>query len=73
MNVVKFLDDLWIAVKFQTNLDIAGSLRNSFRASVVVKHSEGRALIIQWPHLGVLSIAKLRILLMYTRQSVYGR
>ena len=27
-------DDLWIAEKFQSNSDIAGSPRNSFRASV---------------------------------------
>ena len=29
-------DDLWIAEKFQSNSDIAGSPRNSFRASVVI-------------------------------------
>ena len=46
MYVVKYLDDLWIEVKFQSNLDIAGSPRNSFRASVRVKFSEGRALNI---------------------------
>ena len=28
-------DDLWIGVKGQTNSAIAGSLRNSFRASVM--------------------------------------
>ena len=28
-------DDLWLAEKFQTNRDIAGSPRNSFRASLV--------------------------------------
>ena len=27
-------DDLWIAEKFQSNPEIAGSPRNSFRASV---------------------------------------
>ena len=27
-------DDLWLAEKFQANSEIAGSLRNSFRASV---------------------------------------
>jgi hypothetical protein len=35
MNVEKFWDDLWIGVKGQSNLAIAGSPRNSFRASVV--------------------------------------
>ena len=46
MYVVKCLDDLWIAEKFQSNPEIAGSRRNSFRASVRVKFNEGRALII---------------------------
>ena len=35
---------MWIAEKFQSNSDIAGSLRNSFRASVMVKITEGKAL-----------------------------
>ena len=34
MNVEKFLDDLWIGVKCQSNLEISGSLRNRFRASL---------------------------------------
>lgn len=46
VDVVKSLDDLWIVVKFQSNLDIAGSPRNSFRASVLIKRNGGRALII---------------------------
>ena len=37
-------DDLWIAEKFQSNSEIAGSPRNSFRASVRVKINGGRAL-----------------------------
>ena len=32
--VEKLADDLWIAEKFQSNPDIAGSPRNSFRASL---------------------------------------
>ena len=32
--VEKVGDELWIAEKFQSNSDIAGSPRNSFRASV---------------------------------------
>ena len=43
-NVEKFGDDLWVEVKFQSNLEIAGSPRNSFRASVLVKYVGGRAL-----------------------------
>ena len=37
-------DELWLAVKFQTNLEIAGSPRNSFRASVVYEFNGGKAL-----------------------------
>ena len=37
-------DDLWIAEKFQSNPEIAGSPRNSFRASVDCKIAGGRAL-----------------------------
>ena len=42
--VEKVADDLWLAEKFQSNSDIAGSLRNSFRASLVVKIIGGKAL-----------------------------
>ena len=34
MSVAKGWDDLWVEVKCQTNSEIAGSPRNSFRASV---------------------------------------
>ena len=34
VSVKKLRDDLWIAEKFQSNSEIAGSPRNSFRASV---------------------------------------
>ena len=44
MHVEKCWDEVWVAVKFQSNLEIAGSLRNSFRASVDVKSLGGRAL-----------------------------
>ena len=44
MNVEKFLDDLWIEVKCQSNWEIAGSLRNAFRGSLEVEVSGGRAL-----------------------------
>ena len=37
-------DEVWLAVKFQTNLEIAGSPRNSFRASVVNEFNGGKAL-----------------------------
>ena len=35
---------MWVAEKFQSNSDIAGSLRNSFRASVDIKITGGKAL-----------------------------
>ena len=34
MSVEKGWDEVWVAVKFQTNLEIAGSLRNLFRGSL---------------------------------------
>ena len=37
-------DELWLAVKFQTNLEIAGSPRNSFRTSVGNEFLGGKAL-----------------------------
>lgn len=44
MSVEKLLDEMWVGVKCQSNVEIAGSPRNSFRASVEVKSCEGRAL-----------------------------
>ena len=44
MNVEKFWDELWIAEKFQTNTEIAGSPRNSFRASLREWSGGGKAL-----------------------------
>ena len=35
---------MWIAEKFQSNPDIAGSPRNSFRASVCIEITGGKAL-----------------------------
>ena len=36
---------MWVGVKFQSNAEIAGSPRNSFRASLKVENIGGRALI----------------------------
>ena len=44
MNVEKFLDELWIGVKGQSNLEISCSLRNNFRVSLGQKLCRGRAL-----------------------------
>ena len=59
---------MWLAEKFQSNSDIAGSPRNSFRASVVVKIIGGKAL----NRLGaerLLNLIKLRMPNNYTQQS----
>ena len=37
-------DELWVAEKFQSNPEIAGSLRNSFRASLDINITAGKAL-----------------------------
>jgi hypothetical protein len=42
--VTKCSDELWIGVKCQTNLEIAGSRRNNFRVSVTPLSMGGRAL-----------------------------
>ena len=65
-------DELWIAEKFQTNPEIAGSLRNSFRASLDVEITAGRAL----NELGaerLLNSIKLRMADNHNRESVYVR
>ena len=61
-------DDLWLAEKFQSNPEIAGSLRNSFRASLDEKITGGRAL----NRLGaerLLNLIKLRMPDNYSRES----
>ena len=45
VSVEKLWDELWIGVKCQSNTEIAGSPRNSFRASLEVESIGGRALI----------------------------
>ena len=44
MSVEKLWDELWIGVKCQSNAEIAGSPRNSFRASLKLMSIDGRAL-----------------------------
>ena len=44
MNVEKFLDELWIGVKGQSNLEIFCTLRNNFRVSLSNEQFGGRAL-----------------------------
>ena len=69
MYVEKCWDEVWVAVKFQSNLEIAGSLRNSFRASLVVENRGGRALFGLGARLGLLNSDKLRMPLIYIRES----
>ena len=45
-SVEKLGDEVWIAEKFQSNLELAGSPRNGFRASVEIKPYGGRALVM---------------------------
>ena len=45
-SVEKGGDEVWTAEKFQSNSEIAGSPRNSFRASLVEESGGGRALNI---------------------------
>ena len=44
MSVEKALDDLWIGVKGQSNLEISCSLRNNFRVNLSESLCRGRAL-----------------------------
>ena len=69
MYVEKCWDEVWVEVKFQTNLEIAGSLRNSFRASLGVKNRGGRALFGLGARLGLLNSDKLRMPQIYIRES----
>ena len=45
MSVTKGSDDMWVAEKFQSNLEIAGSPRNVLRYSRGLVPSGGRALL----------------------------
>ena len=69
MYVEKCWEEVWVAVKFQSNLEIAGSLRNSFRASLGVENRGGRALFGLGARLGLLNSDKLRMPLIYIRES----
>ena len=69
MYVEKCWDEVWVAVKFQSNLEIAGSLRNSFRVSLGVENRGGRALFGLGARLGLLNSDKLRMPLIYIRES----
>ena len=61
ISVKKLPDELWLAEKFQSNSEIAGSPRNSFRASLDVKIYGGRALKVLGASTRLLNTIKLRI------------
>jgi hypothetical protein len=67
--VEKCWDEVWVAVKFQTNLEIAGSLRNSFRASLGRRIMEVEPLFGRGARHGLLNSDKLRIPLIFIRES----
>ena len=60
-HVEKCGDEVWVAEKFQSNLEIAGSLRNSFRASLEYESLGGRALIGLGALIGLPNSDKLRM------------
>lgn len=64
-HVEKCGDEVWVAEKFQSNLEIAGSPRNSFRASLKCKSLGGRALIGLGVLIGLPNSVKLRMPMTY--------
>ena len=64
-------DDLWIAEKFQSNHDIAGSPRNSFRASLCKKIVGGRALNSLGAFTGYRNLSNCEYLRIDSRESDY--
>ena len=70
MSVEKGWDEVWVAVKFQTNLEIAGSLRNLFRGSLGNQRNPGgRALFGRGARHGLPNSDKLRMPMIYVRES----
>ena len=65
-------DELWLGVKGQSNLRIAGSLRNSFRASLELIACGGRATVEDKGPSRLLYLNKLRIPHAEPRESVRG-
>ena len=61
MYAEKYSDELWIGVKGQSNSVIAGSLRNSFRASLRIYFYGGRATVMLRVPTGIPMHYKLRI------------
>ena len=66
-------DDLWIAEKFQSSSDIAGSPRNSFRASLEQEIRGGRALNVLGAFTGYRKLSNSECRSIDTRESDYVR
>ena len=69
MSVEKGWDEVWVAVKFQTNLEIAGSFENLFRGSLGIENLGGRALFGRGARHGLPTSDKLRMPMIYVRES----
>ena len=63
---------MWIAEKFQSNPEIAGSPRNSFRASLEVKRYGGRALNGQGAHSVTKTYQTPNAILIYLGVRLWG-
>ena len=72
-SVEKGGDDLWIAEKFQSNSEIAGSPRNSFRASLELEIGGGRALNELGGHKAYRTLSNFECRAIVIRESDGGR
>ena len=64
------MDELWLGVKGQSNLEIAGSPRNSFRASLVISLPEVEHCLGKGPYKVYQPQANSECRLNDTRESV---
>ena len=69
MSVEKGWDEVWVAVKFQTNLEIAGSLRNLFRGASESRILEVEHCLDEGARHGLPTSDKLRMPMIYVRES----
>ena len=67
MSVEKGWDEVWVAVKFQTNLEIAGSLRNSLGGASESRILEVEHCLDEGPVMGYPNSDKLRMPMIYVR------
>ena len=72
-SVEKGGDELWIGEKFQSNPEIAGSPRNSFRASLMRVIGGGRALNVCGGHKSYQALSNFECRAMGAWESVRER